>query len=429
MNPRYLSVLLLLLVCAVPVASAGGMAKVYLSPDRADFKTGQNIQIKVMLDNNLEPLAKDISIYLDWNPQKLQYKDCAFKVGNTTVAGLISSHELNLLMADFKNGYRKGDYPLAVLTFTTVGPGSADILLKVGRLIDMDGKPVKIATGTGTYTIAGETAKGSGTAVPTARTTTVTTRTTTTTRAPGQPTVIIVTPASRTPLPTMPTGTRGLPVAPVTTLPPVIPIQPAYTDPPTVPVYQTVIATTMPTRLPTIATAPPTPLPTIPTVPTTLPTTVPTTLPTTDPTSIPTTAFTTDPTTVPTTAPTLEATTVWTPNPATYANETITARPTPVTWPTPTAGETLPSPLEENENLTDRPALEPVVTWPGDGVATTLPAATHGTEPGVNNTSVDISLSGSLLDGIWKLVLAGTLGVILVAIGVIAVRRSRDDWL
>jgi len=90
MNPRYLSVLLLLLVCAVPVASAGGMAKVYLSPDRADFKTGQNIQIKVMLDNNLEPLAKDISIYLDWNPQKLQYKDCAFKVGNTTVAGLIS---------------------------------------------------------------------------------------------------------------------------------------------------------------------------------------------------------------------------------------------------------------------------------------------------------------------------------------------------
>ena len=33
MNTRCLSLILLLLLCAVPLASAGGMAKVYLSPD------------------------------------------------------------------------------------------------------------------------------------------------------------------------------------------------------------------------------------------------------------------------------------------------------------------------------------------------------------------------------------------------------------
>ncbi len=87
MNTRCISLILLLLCFTVPLASAGGMAKIYLSPAEASWKTGQEVQVKVMFDNNLNPVARDISLYFDWNAEMLKYESTEFKVGHTTTAG------------------------------------------------------------------------------------------------------------------------------------------------------------------------------------------------------------------------------------------------------------------------------------------------------------------------------------------------------
>ena len=156
MNVRCLSLILLLLCSAIPLASAAGNAKIYLSPADASWNTGQTVQVTVMYNNNLTPVAKDISLYFDWNADILKYESCDFKVGRNTVAGLLSSHELNVMVGDTTNGYPTGDYPLAVLTFKVIGPGDTPILIRVARLNDMDGKPATSVTGNGLYSISGD---------------------------------------------------------------------------------------------------------------------------------------------------------------------------------------------------------------------------------------------------------------------------------
>jgi hypothetical protein len=430
MNVRCLSLILLLLLCAVPLASAGGMAKVYLSPAEANWKTGQTVQVKVMYDNNLNPVARDISLYLDWNYEMLKYEGCDFKVGRSTVAGLISSHELNLMLGEFTTGYKNGDYPLAVLTFKVIGPGETPIMLRVGRLNDMNGKPVKFVVGKGMYTISGDAVANPGTvAVP--RPTTL--------PAAGQPSVIVVTPGSTyTLIPTLPQATVLQPVAVATPLPPVQPVQPIQ------PVQTALVGgapawpvltpgATVPTPVPTtIEVTVPTPEPTpevVTTVPTTLPTPVPTTaVPTTWPTAVPTTEEATP-------APT--ATTV---SPIAFqtgnnigVSAGIPIYDTPEPNETPTTLRTLPQPIPHDVNLTE----EPTEVWPlDDETPTETPTflvirGTPVTTSPINNTSAALAApEGSAFGDAWLFVLAGAAGVALVALGVVFVRRKRDDgWL
>lgn len=409
MNTRCLSLILLLLCCAVPLASAGGMAKIYLSPAEASWKTGQTVQVKVMYDNNLNPVAKDISLYFDWNAEMLKYESTEFKVGHTTVAGLLSSHELNMLLGEFTNGYPKGDYPLAVITFKVIGPGDTPLLIKVARLNDMDGKPASFVAGKGAYSITGDAVANPGT---------VTARPTTQPVA-GQPTVIVVTPATTYTL---------IPGAARTTLPPVVPVQTVPAGgAPGWPVMT--FGATIPTPYPTtIETTPPTAIPTQ--VVTTLPTTIPVTFPTT-------TARTTFPT--PTAEPVTVETTVATS--ATTASQIasqtgnlgvsggIPIYDTPTPLETPTVERTLPSPLANGSSLT----AEPTEAWPLDQTVTTLPTPyVRSTlmSSAINNTSVAVAApGGSGFGDAWMVVLAAIAGVAIVALGVVTIRRNRDDDL
>lgn len=425
MNTRCLSLILLILLCAVPLASAGGMAKVYLSPAEASWKTGQTVQVKVMYDNNLNPVAKDISLYFDWNAEMLKYESCDFKVGRSTVAGLLSSHELNMMVGDFTNGYKNGDYPLAVLTFKVIGPGDTPIMIKVARLNDMDGKPATFVTGKGMYSISGDAVANPGT-VATPRPTTL--------PAAGQPTVIVVTPGSTyTLIPTLPQAGAYQTVAAATTLPPVQPVATAYPA-------QVGGAPAWPVLTPGATI--PTPYPTTVTVETTLPTPMPTTVvtttvPTTEPTTVPTTTVRTTfptPTPEPTTEPTTEATTL---SPIAYQTGNIgvsygiPVNDTPTPEETPTPERTLPSPLSNATNLTE----EPLAEWPEEvtPTVTSTPYVRHTLAPMVVNNSSAAAVSatgGSGFGDAWMMVLAAIAGVALVALGVVYVRRERDDgWL
>ena len=439
MNARYLSLILLLLLAAVPLASAGGMAKVYLSPAEASWKTGQTVQVKVMYDNNLKPLARDISLYFDWNAEMLRYEKCDFKVGNSTIAGLHSSHELNLMVGDFTSGYKNGDYPLAVLTFRVIGPGETPIQIRVARLNDMDGKPVKFVAGTNLYSIAGDKVANPGTAATVAQPTVP---------AAGQPTVIVVTPpATYTLIPTLPQAVN--PQVPVQ-LPPVLPttyptVQQARTYP-TAYMPAGAVAPAWPALTPGAAlpTQPPTTLATMQVV-TPIPTTevataMPTTIATTVPTTLPTLIFTTEQTTV-TTVPTTEETTVTTTAPL-GRQITVSAPIAPVGIPitdtpeenqtpnmTPTVERTLPSPLANETTLTEEPTEEWPLEVTSTQTPTLFPRRTLTAAP-VNNSSAALAPAGSsLLGDAGIFLVAAIVGVALVALGVVFLRRNRDDWL
>lgn len=418
MNVRCLSLILLLLCCAAPLVSASGMAKFYLSPAEASWKTGQTVQVKLMYDNNLNPVARDISLYLDWNSEMLKYEGTEFKVGNTVKAGLLSSHELNILLGEFTTGYPKGDYPLAVLSFKVVGPGETPILIRVARLNDMEGHPATFVTAKGMYSIAGDAIKNPGTVSVTTPQTTI----------PGNPGgVIVVTPAATyTPIPTVPTAAPAAPVVTAaTTIPSVFyTAQPASGGgAPGWPVLTP--GATIPTPEPTTVEA---------TIVTTIATTVPTTLPTTEPTTEPTTVPTTVPTTRPTTVPTtysnniaLQGGNAVVPHGiAIEENATVTA--------TPTVNRTLPSPLANASNITE----ETTAAWPADTTASPTLFIVRGnrtatptpTPAVVNNSSaVAASAGGAGFGDAWMLVLAAVAGVAIVALGVITMRRGRDDWL
>ncbi|MEN6518854.1 MAG: NosD domain-containing protein [Methanospirillum sp.] len=148
----------------------------------------------VMYNNNLTPVAKEFSLYFDWNAEMLKYESTEFKVGHNTVAGLLSSHELNVMLGDSTNGYPTGEYPLVVLTFKVVGPGDTPISIRVARLNNMAGNPASFTIGNGAYSITGE-------AVPTI------------------PTTISTTPPE---IPTVPTPIVTTPL-PITTVPPTLP--------------------------------------------------------------------------------------------------------------------------------------------------------------------------------------------------------------
>ncbi len=410
MNIRCLSLILLLLCCAVPLASATGMAKIYLSPDTASWKTGQTVQVKVMLDNNLNPVAKDISLYFDWNAEMLKYESCDFKVGHTTYAGLLSSHDLNLMLGEYTNGYPKGDYPLAVLNFKVIGPGDTPVLIKVARLNGMDDKPVQFVVNKGQYSITGDAVANPGTAV-TAKPTT---------QAAGG--VIVVTPATTyTMIPTISTFTAATSAPPVqTALAGGAPGWPVMTYGPTIPTpfpmtSESTVATTVPTTV----------------VTTTVPTTVPTTFPTAT-VRTPWPTPTSEPSTVETTEPTTRATTA---SPIAYQTGNvgysygIAVNDTPTAYPTPTPGLTIPSPLADSTNLTDGS----VGAWPLATTPTTIPTLyvrTTATKTAVNNTSAALAPAGaSILGDAWIVALAAVAGVAVVALGVVVMRRGRDDWL
>lgn len=444
MRSRCLPFILLLLCCTVSLVAAGGMAKISVSPSEANWKTGQSVEVQVMFDNNLNPLAKDISLYFDWNPEMLKYEGCDFKVGRSTVAGLLSSHELNVMVGDFTNGYAKGSYPLAVLKFKVIGPGDTPILVRIARLNDMDGNSVKFVAGKGMYSITGETV---------AKTTTIPTSAASTYNPPaGQPTVIVVTPGTFTPIPTVQPSVVSPPaVLPTTYQAPIVipPVQQNTVSPGGLPAWpQITPGATPPTPVPTIITATqpttiPTPMPTtvVTTVLTTLPPRVFTTLPTRtqatfESTTVPTTTTTTTTTTViPTTTATPEMT--WTPittTPGQIAYQTgVVQTPTPEETPeeTPSVERTIPSPLGGAPNWTDDEVDEESADWPVDETPTVAGAfgGRMTTSPVINNTTTAIGNVGSIFGSAWMMALAAIAGISLVAIGVVAVRRTREDEL
>ena len=196
--------LLLLALCCVSAASAGGMVKFHI-PELENAKVGDTVTVTLYNDNNLNPATGDLSLYLDWNMEVLQYESSEFKQGRTTNAALVGLHNLNILAADRTNGLPQGDLPLIVMKFKVIGPGFTPIVIKVDKLHDTAGADIasKAVVKNGAVTATGTAPKTTGT---TGAPTVTTGATTAATTAPAQ---------TVTPLPTTPASVAT--TSPVTT--------------------------------------------------------------------------------------------------------------------------------------------------------------------------------------------------------------------
>ena len=65
---------LLLLVALAPAASAGGIVKFHVVPPTADAKVGDTVTATIYNDNNLAPMAGEVVLVLDWNPEVMKVR-------------------------------------------------------------------------------------------------------------------------------------------------------------------------------------------------------------------------------------------------------------------------------------------------------------------------------------------------------------------
>ncbi|HOV68676.1 MAG TPA: hypothetical protein PLI31_10005, partial [Methanoregulaceae archaeon] len=72
-----------------------------------------------------------------------------------------------------------------------------------------------------------------------------------------------------------------------------------------------------------------------------------------------------------------------------------------------------------------------LIDWPVDETPTVAGAfgGRMTTAPVGNNTSATVGAVSSIFGGAWMMVLAGITGIALVALGIVAVRRTREDEL
>jgi hypothetical protein len=186
-------------------------------PAVENANVGDTVTVTLYNDNNLKPLAGDLSIDLDWNMEVLKYESSTFEQGRTTNAGLVGLHNLNILAADTTNGFPQGDNPLIVMKFKVIGPGYTPIVIKVKSIHDLEGTDIlsKAVTKMGSVTATG-TPLPTGTPGVTTGATTVTPTTVTTTDTTTTPV------QTYTPLPTTvpaTAATTGMVVTPVTAVP------------------------------------------------------------------------------------------------------------------------------------------------------------------------------------------------------------------
>ena len=183
-------------------------------PAVENAKVGDTVTVTLYNDNNLAPATGDLSIYLDWNMEVLQYESSTFKQGRTTTADIVGLHNLNIMAADTTNGFPQGDLPLVVMKFKVIGPGYTPIVIKVDKITDITGADIssKAVVSNGAVTATGTAPKTTGT----------TGATTVATTGPVQ---------TFTPLPTT------LPVSGATTIPVLAPVtaSPVSSGPATVP--------------------------------------------------------------------------------------------------------------------------------------------------------------------------------------------------
>ncbi|WP_440951083.1 hypothetical protein [Methanosphaerula subterraneus] len=151
----------LVMLCCVTMASAGGMAMFKVAcPENVN--TGDVVTATIIMDNNLNPVASDISLVVDWDGSVLQYQKTDFQVGNTTSTELYGTHTLEMMFGDFTKGYKNGEYDMAVITFVAIGPGETAPKVRVQRMNDLEGNDVsgKTEVKTTTITVIGDAITG-----------------------------------------------------------------------------------------------------------------------------------------------------------------------------------------------------------------------------------------------------------------------------
>lgn len=150
---RSLLIIGLVMLACVTMASAGGMAMFKVaSPEKVN--TGDIVTATIVMDNNLNPVAADIALAVDWDGNVLQYQKTDFQVGHTTSAELAGTHTLGLMFGDFANGYKNGEYDMAVISFVAIGPGETTPKVRVQHLNDINGTDDTSKTDVKTTTIS-----------------------------------------------------------------------------------------------------------------------------------------------------------------------------------------------------------------------------------------------------------------------------------
>ncbi|ACL16387.1 hypothetical protein [Methanosphaerula palustris] len=168
---RSLLIIGLVMISCITMASAGGMAMFKVAaPEHVN--TGDVVTATIAVDNNLNPLASDMDLVLDWDGTMLQYMKTDFQVGHTTSTEQYGKGTLELMLADSTNGFKNGEYDMAVVTFVAIGPGETTPKVRVHSMNDLEGNDIsgKTDVKATTITIAGDALNGT---IPTLTQTTV----------------------------------------------------------------------------------------------------------------------------------------------------------------------------------------------------------------------------------------------------------------
>lgn len=196
MQPRTLiPVLLLLVACGVPLASAAGTGTFTLSD--ATALIGQNGMTTLALNTSWEPPASDIWLSVRYDPAIIRYEGTSFTALGTGSATRTQVGTVLVQLVDTAGVYRGG--PLATITFSGLKNGTSPLEVELQHVRAYpDGRPVEItdsaATAPGRFTVLASLPVN-GTVTPT-----------------GTPTATV--PPS---LPTLPPVTAGTPSMPPTT--------------------------------------------------------------------------------------------------------------------------------------------------------------------------------------------------------------------
>lgn len=89
--------------------------------------------VQVVVDNAWQPPFADTYVDIKFDPSMVRYLTSSIHVDNTTAAAR-SDDRVRIMLGDFRNGYPRGRYPLADVSFTALREGTTPLTVSVDHV-------------------------------------------------------------------------------------------------------------------------------------------------------------------------------------------------------------------------------------------------------------------------------------------------------
>ncbi len=89
--------------------------------------------VQVVVDNAWQPPFADTYVDIKFDPSMVRYLTSSIHVDNTTAAAR-SDDRVRIMLGDFRNGYPRGRYPLADVSFTALREGTSTLTVSVDHV-------------------------------------------------------------------------------------------------------------------------------------------------------------------------------------------------------------------------------------------------------------------------------------------------------